>query len=835
MAKDVTDEKIERHKEVKHCKTETNLNQSVMLKNLLKHSLRALKKQKGYVAINIFGLSIGIACSLLIALFILHQLSYDQYNLNKDRIFRLTLDGKIGEQVVNAAYTASVIGPTMAADFPEVEKFCRLNSFGETIVKDGDRVFTVNDFVEVDSTFFQLFSIPLLKGSIHTVLAEPNTMVVSESTARIIFGNQDPIDKMVRVNTREEPYKITGVMADFPEETHFNADILTSFSSNQRSRDPEWMNNSFSTYLLLKPHTLAAAVEAKFPAMVEKYVGPRVQDLFGISISDFLAQGNRYSFHLQPLTRIHLDPSVEHEVKPAIDPKYLIIFGSIAILIIVIASINFMNLSTAQATKRAKEIGVKKVSGSSKGMLIAQFLADSMLISFIALVVAIILIYIALPYFNNLLNAKVSFPLFSNFYTLPLLILFAAVVGILAGIYPAFYLSSFNPGTVLKGKIRDGVKNGKLRSGLVAVQFLISIVLIIGTIIMYQQLNFMLNKDLGFTKDRLLVIERAGAIGNQVNTFKEELLKFPEIASVSASTAVPGHNNNNNGYMLEGRDGETFLLQTNWVDYDFLETYNIELADGRFFDRSHGSDEQACFVNRKTIEEFGITDFTQTRFITMDSEEDRAHMPIIGVCNDFHFRSLHNRINPYMIRFKNDGRFFGYVTVKFRSNASAQLVKQIDEVWKRFASNNPMQYFFMSDDFAHMYRAERQNAQLSVVFAILGIFIAALGLFGLTSFSIEQRTKEVGVRKALGASGTSIFYLISKEIVLLVCIATLVAWPLIYFIAKNWLQNYYYRIHLEWFEFLAGFVVALVMALGTISYKTMKSVKVNPADTLRYE
>lgn len=805
-----------------------------MIKNLLKHSLRALKKQKTYVAINIFGLSVGIACSLIIALFVIHQLSFDQYNENKDRIYRLTLDGKIGEQEINASYTASVIGPTMAVDFPEVEKFCRLNTFGETIVKDGDRVFTVKDFAEIDSTFFELFSIPLLKGNVKTVLNEPNAMVLSESMAKIIFGDQDPVDKMLRVNTRKEPYRVTGVMADFPEESHFNADILTSFVTNQRANDPEWLNNSFSTYLLLKPNTSPDDVEAKFPAMVEKYIGPRVQEMFGISISDFINQGNRYNFHLQPLTKIHLDPSVESEVKPATDPKYLIIFGSIAVLIIVIASINFMNLSTAQATKRAREIGIKKVSGSSKGMLITQFLSDSVLISFIALILAVLMVFLALPFFNNLLETKVSLHLFSNFYTLPVLILFAIVVGILAGTYPAFYLSSFNPTTVLKGKMRDGMKNGKLRSILVSVQFLISIVLIIGTMIMYRQLTFMLNKDLGFDKNHLLVIEQAGSIGEQVNTFKEEVLKLPEVESVSASTAVPGHNNNNNGYMLEGRDGETFLLQTAWVDYDFLKTYNMKVTDGRFFDRSFGSDKQACFVNQKTIEEFGIEDFSQTRFITMDDAEDRVHMPIVGVCSDFHFQSLHSRINPYMMRFKQ-GNYWGYVTVKFNSGATAQSVTQIENIWKRFASNNPLQYFFMSDDFGHMYKTEQQNAKLAVVFAILGIFIAALGLFGLTSFTIEQRTKEVGVRKALGATGFNIFYIISKEIIILVCVATLIAWPLIYFVAQNWLHNYYYRIHLQVFEFFIGFVIAIMIALLTISYKTLKSLRINPANTLRYE
>jgi len=806
-----------------------------MIRNLLKYSLRSLKKQKGYVFINILGLSIGIACSLIITLFVIHELSYDQYHEKKDRIFRLVLDGKIGEQEVLVSSTASVIGPTMQNDFPEVESFCRKNSHGETIVKKEDNNFIINDFDEVDSSFFAIFSIPLIKGDINNVLNAPNTMVLSESTAKKIFGNEDPVNKTLKINTRTEAYRVTGVMADFPENTHFNADILTSFMTNPRSNDPEWMNNSFETYILLNPNTNSGTVDAKFPGMIEKYIGPRVLELFGASLSDFLANGNRYNFHLQPLIKIHLDPSVEHEAKPATDPKYLWIFSSIALLIIVIASINFMNLSTAQASKRAKEVGIKKASGSSRWNLISQFLTDSTIISFLALILAIILVLIALPAFNNLLDSKVKLSLFSNWFTIPSLIVFSLIVGLLAGTYPAFYLSSFSPQVVLRGKVRDGIKNGKLRSILVSVQFLISIVLIIGTIIMYRQLQFMLNKDLGFNKEQLLVIRQAGAIGDKVNTFKEELLKIPGISSVSASTAIPGHNNNNNGYMLEGKTGETLLMQTNWVDYDYFETYQIKLADGRFFDKSFGSDQQACVVNQQTLKEYGITDINTTRFFVKDDNNENEYIPIVGVSENFHFMSLQNRINPYIMRFKTDGNNFGYVSVKFGTSASTSTIDRIEMIWKKFASNNPLQYFFLDNDYSQMYKVDRQNAQLSILFAILGILIAALGLFGLTSFTIEQRTKEVGVRKSMGASNSSIFFLISKEIIVLVCIATLVAWPVIYFVAKNWLQSYYYRINLQIWEFILGFVIAMSIALITISYRTVKSVRVNPAQTLRYE
>ena len=806
-----------------------------MIKNVLKYSLRSLKKQKGYVLINILGLSIGIACSLIITLFVVQQLSYDEYHEKKERIFRLVLDGKIGEQVVKVSSTASIIGPTLLNEFPEVESFCRMNTFGETIVKNEDNNFIIKDFAEADSSFFHIFSIPLVKGDIKNVLNTPHAMILSETTAKIIFGNEDPINKSLKIGTRTDVYRVTGVMADIPENTHFSVDILTSFMTNPRAIDPNWLNNSFETYILLRPNTNPTTVDAKFPGMIEKYIGPRVLELFGTSLSDFLASGNRYNFYLQPVTQIHLDPTVQHEVKPATDPKYLWIFSSIAILVIVIASINFMNLATAQASKRAKEVGIKKASGSSRWNLISQFLTDSTIISFLALVLAIIIVLVTLPAFNNLLDTRVKLGLFTNWYTIPALMVFSVIVGILAGAYPAFYLSSFRPQVVLHGKIREGIKNGELRSILVSVQFLISIILIIGTMIMYRQVQFMLNKDLGFNKDQLLVIRQAGAIGEKVKTFKEELLKIPGISSVSASTAIPGHNNNNNGYMLEGRTSETLLMQTNYVDYDYFETYQIKLADGRFFDKLFGSDEQGCIVNQQALKEYGITDFNTTRIIQKNENDEIAYIPIIGVSEDFHFMSLQNRINPYIMRFKTDGINFGYISVKFNTNASNSAIGQIETIWKKFASNNPLQYFFLDKDYSQMYKSERQNAQLSLLFAILGILIAALGLFGLTSFTIEQRTKEVGVRKSMGASNSSIFYLISKEIILLVCISTLIAWPIIYFAAKNWLKNYYYRIDLQVWEFVFGFLIAISIALITISYRTIKSMQINPAQTLRYE
>jgi putative ABC transport system permease protein len=807
-----------------------------MIKRLFIHSFRALNRQKGYVFINLSGLSIGIACSLIIALFIIHELSYDKFNDKKDRIYRVILNGKIGGQELNVSSTASPIGPTMAKEFPEVEDYTRTNIWSETTIKYYDQSFTENGFVEADSSFFSIFTLPLIKGNKKTVLNAPHTVVLSETTARKIFGKTDPIDKLLKIGTDTILYRITGIMADVPETMHFNANIVGSFMTNNRANDNQWLSNSFNTYLLLRPNTSPEQVNTKTVAMLKKYVGPELQKFIGASFDEFIAKGNKYRMYLQPLTDIHTNPSIQHDAKPATDPKYLLIFGSIALLIIVIAAINFMNLSTAQASKRAKEVGMKKVSGSSRGMLIGQFLTESFLMAVISLFLAVVIIAVSLPYFNNLLQTKLTMNYFSDWRTIPLLIAITLFIGLLAGSYPAFFLSSFSPFVVLKGKLKNSMKNGQLRRVLVVLQFSISIVLIVGTLIMFRQIQFMLKKDLGFNKEQLMVITRAESLGTRVKAFKDALTKIPGVIKSSASTAVPGRNNNNNGYMMEGRADESFLLQTNWVDYDYFDTYGIKLSSGRFFSESMPTDKDGCIVNESTTRKYNITNPSAASFKTSGDKPDSAIlMPIIGVVKNFHFESLQNEITPYMFRFKNERNNWGYYSVRISPMNTNATIKEIETVWKEFTANDPIQYFFMDQDFSRMYKQEKQSAQLSILFSILAIFIASLGLFGLTSFTVEQRTKEIGVRKALGASIANIFYLISREIMILVSISALIAWPLIYYVARNWLQNYYYRINLRAGDFLIGFAIAITIALITISYRTIRAARVNPVVSLRYE
>ena len=806
-----------------------------MFNNLLRHSLRSLKRQKSYIIINVLGLSIGLACSLLIALFVINEASYDKFNVKKDLIYRIDLDGKIGGQEINAAWTPAVIGPTMVREFPEVDDYLRMSGRGPTIIEYNNQVFTEDNIVEADSTFFNFFSIPVIKGDIENLLNGPRLAVLSESTAKKIFGNENPIDKTIKISDDTVRYTITGIMGDIPENSHFDASILTSFMTNPRSEDPTWMSNSFSTYLLLKPNTDYKTVEGKIPEMLKKYVGPEVERFLGISLDDFFAQGNRYNYFLQNLKDIHLDPSVEQEFKPASEPKYLLIFGCVALLIILIAAINFMNLSTAQSARRAKEVGIKKIAGSSRGMLISQFLSESWILTFISLILAVIFIKLSLPYLNDLLDTSLSLKLLDAWYTIPALILFAFVVGFVSGGYPAFFLSSFSPYEVLKGSVRNSMKNGRLRRVLVVFQFTVSIILIVGTLIMYRQIRYMLNKDVGFDKEQLIVINRAGALGDRTKAFKESARSIPGIVSLTSSTAVPNRNNNNNGYMMEGRKDETFLLVSNWVDYDYFKTYGMTLTSGRSFEESYSTDQQACMINETAVKDFNISNIETTRFLQPGEGGKVESRQVIGVVKNFNFESLRNPIGPYIFLFKNDYVRWGYITVRLAPGDYSKTISELEKVWKEYTANDPLQYYFLDEDFDQMYRQEKQNAQMAVIFSILAIFIAALGLFGLTSFTVEQRTKEIGVRKAMGSSVTGVYMVISKEIIALVSLSAIIAWPIIYFVAARWLENFYYRINPGVFAFAAGLVIALGTALLTVSFRILKAARVNPAQSLKYE
>jgi putative ABC transport system permease protein len=806
-----------------------------MFKSVIKHSFRSFRKQKGYFIINLLGLALGLACSLLISTFVIHELSFDKFNKKSDRIYKLILNGKIGGQELNVTSTAAVIAPTMKRDFPEIEKFLRINTRGSVNLKIEDQNFDGNSVLEADSTFFQVFSIPLVHGNADDILNKPYRLVLSESTAQALFGNENPIDREILLGTDTEPYIVSGIMTDIPENCHFEADLITSFMTNPRSREGVWLNNSFETYLLLIPGADPVKLEEKFPKLISDNVGIELEQFMGVTIEEFLSAGNKYNFFLQPLLKIHHDPAIDQPMKPATDPKYLIIFGSVALIIILIASINFTNLSTAQASRRTKEVGMKKVSGSSKGPLVTQFLSESVLLSMMALVIAVVIVKLSLPLFNNLLNSSFQFSLFANWYTILLLILATLVVGLIAGSYPAFYLSSISPNAIFKGTGTGRPANGRLRSILVIFQFAASIILITGTSIMYRQITFMLNKDLGYKKENLLVISRAGTLDSRVDAFKERVKELPGVVNIAAATAIPNRNNNNNGYMLEGRPDESLLMATAWVDYDHLDTYQMEMITGRFFSTEYPGDVEACILNEAAIKEYNISNPLSARIARPADDGNFQYIPVVGVVKDFNHESLQRRIQPYIMMFRTDDFQFGYLTVRLAEDYSQETVSSIGGVWNKFTGMDSMPHFFMEDDFDSIYSEEKQSATLTIIFAVFALFVASMGLFGLTSFMLQQRTKEIGIRKAMGASVTSIFNLITKDILILVAISAIIGSPLIYLIAKKWLEGYYFRIEPGIAEFVLGFLVALIIALATISIRTLNAAKATPANSLRYQ
>jgi len=787
--------------------------------------------------INIIGLAIGIASSVLISLYVYHEMSYDSFNEKKEQLYRVNIMENMGGQAGNTWATASIVGPTVAEEFPEVEAFMRIAPTGGSIIKINNQSFFEEHRIEADSTFFDFFTVPLLQGDPKNVLNTPYTAVLSQTAANKYYGTENPVGQTFTIGDGTTVFTVTGLMEDIPDNCHLEADMITSLMTNPGSRNTGWLsNNNKATYVLLAPNTSAQTVDDKFTGLVEKYIGPEVEQFIGIKLQELFDQGNAYGYYLQPVTQIHIEPEVENLFSPAKDPKSLYIFACIALLIIIIAGINYMNLSTAQATKRAKEVGIKRVVGSNRSELVKQFLSESAILSLASLVIAIVIIELILPYFNNILQLDLDLEYFNNLFTVPGLLILALAIGLLSGLYPAFFLSRIRPIVVLKGAVQSGLKNVRIRKILVVFQFTVSIMLIVGTIIMYKQVNYMQHKDLGFNKENLLVASSAGSLGTQNASFKEVAEAIPGVRSVSFSTTVPGRNNNNNGYMMEGRDDEVFLMYTCSADYDFLKTFEMEMLEGRFFDEERGTDQQACIVNEAAVKAFNFDDPLNQRItIPGESQEDNVYAPIIGVIKDFHHESLHRQVEPYIIRYRSDNSRFGFASFRIEADNTQATIDELEQTWNKFTSNDPFQYFFADEEFDRLYRGEKQNAQLAVIFSILAILIGTLGLFGMTSYSLAQRTREIGVRRTMGATVSDIYVMISKEITILIGISTIISWTAIFFLTKSWLQNFHYQVGINPLDFVLGFLIVMIISILTITFRTLKAARMNPAISLKYE
>ena len=806
-----------------------------MIKKYLLIAFRNALRNKAYTIINLLGLAIGIASSIMILLFVLDEVSFDRHNKHFREIYRICIKGKIQGNEMEAALSNAPMGATLKTDFPEVEDFTRLFTFdGDPVVKYGERVFIEENFYYADSTFFNVFTAPVVYGNPEVMLTRPNTVVLTEEIARKYFGNEDPVGRLLQVGQGEENFEVTGVVKGFPENSHFRFNMLGSMTSIYLADWTQWLGNNNYTYIRLQKDFDPDQLEKKFPELVAQHMGTELEDLLGLTMEEFLASGNTYGYFLEPLKDIHLQSDLQFEINPGGSRSSVIIFSVIALFLILIASINFMNLSTASGAKRATEVGIRKVAGAEKNRLIQQFLAESFLITVLALILAVVLVELFIPGFNRIAGKGLQLESLGTLRLIIGLLVIGVFVGFASGSYPALFLSSFKPTDVLKSGAMRGARGATLRRILVTFQFVVTIVLFICTMLVNRQMDHLRAKDLGFNKENLVVIDRAYVLEEQIEAFRQELLKNPSISHVTISSAVPGGLIGDNAYLPEGAStNETHAINNIWADWYFQETYDLEMVEGRWFQEDNPTDSFALILSESAIRALNFDDPLNKRIYTQLGDETDYPHPIIGVVRDFHFQSLHQEIRPLIIQFNS--RNYNQISVRISSNNTGMTLDYIEETWNSFREQQPIHMTFLEEELAALYSNEEKTATIFNIFSVLAIFIAALGLLGLASFSAAQRTKEVGIRKAMGASISSVLLALSKEYIWLVLVATMAAWPLGYFFMKDWLQDYPARVTMEPVVFILSSLLAFVIAAVTVLFRVYQSASANPVKSLRYE
>ncbi|KKN14511.1 hypothetical protein LCGC14_0995410, partial [marine sediment metagenome] len=772
-----------------------------MFKNYVKIAIRNLLRNKLYSFLNIAGLAIGIACCVLILLYVQDELSFDRFHEKADRIFRVNTHFVIPERTMHFATTAHVQGQMFKDEYPEVENYVRFNQYGlRRVIRYKENTFYEEKFIYADHTLFDVFSFKLIKGNPKDALVKPNSLVVTEEMAEKYFGSDDPLGKDLRVNI-DTLFKVTGVMENIPKTSHIRPDFFASFSSlnlepTGNAAQDMLSNIDYLTYILLREGADYKEFEQKLVGFIDKYIGAVLKGL-----------GGSARLEVQPLTRIYLHSDLDSELERTGDISYVYLFSGIGLFILLLACLNFMNLATARSANRAKEVGLRKVVGAQRFQLIKQFLGESMILTFIALILSLLLASLTMPIFRNISAKDLTMGIFSNPVLMAGLLALFFVVSVIGGSYPAFFLSAFRPVEVLQGKLKRGAKSSILRIVLVSLQFTVSIVLIIGTLIVHKQLNYIRNSKLGYDKDHVVALRiRNPETQKNYEAIKSELLRHPKILNASASSSLPLGQNDFSAHHAVGKpEDELIMLFGQIVDEDFIDTYKIEMVQGRNFSKEFPTDpEEAIIVNEAAVKKLGWQDNPLNKEIErFTSLTTRKKHRIIGVVKDYHFQSLHEEIQP-MILFNAVmyGGNYNRISVRVRPENIRETIGFIESKWAEFDSQYPLEYVFVDDQFDSLYRSEERLGQLFGYFTALAILIGCLGLFGLTSFTAEQRTKEIGIRKVLGASVPSVIMLLVREFTKWVLLAVLIAWPIGYFVMKTWLQNFHYRISLGFDTFL---------------------------------
>lgn len=816
-----------------------------MLKNYFTIAFRNLRKHKFYTFINVFGLSVGVAICMIISLFVINELSFDKDFKDADRIYRIKSDIIFGGNHWNMVQAPAPLAAALPEDFPEVEAAVHFRTRGSYLVKREDENIKEHKVVWAGRDFFKVFGVPMLAGNPENALSEPNTMAISESAAKKYFPNEEALGKSLTLDN-DEDFRITGVYRDIPKNSHFHFDFLLSAEGLEEAQRISWLSSNFQTYFKLRENADPEALEAKLTSLIQTHMGPEISQIFGegANIETLSADGGKFEFGIQPLRDIHLKSDLDGEFEPNFNITYIYLFVAVTLFILVIACINFMNLSTARSANRAKEVGIRKVMGSFRYHLIRQFLMESILLSFISFLIAVPILSVLLPFFNDLAGRELTVP-FSQFTFYGILFIGAIGTGLLAGIYPAFFLSGFKPISILKGKVSMGMRSGMIRSSLVVFQFAVSIILIIATIAVFNQLNYIQNKKIGFNKEQIITVDDIYALGEQAETFKREVLanSMMESGTITGFLPVSGTWRSDTPWWGEGKDPkqtENLVSLQNWsVDYDYISTLDMEIVSGRDFSIQFPSDSNAVILNETAAKNFNfVGDPIGQKIFTMDDNNelnftDMMGKTVVGVVKNFHFESLKQNIGPVMI-FLNE-KPNGIASFRFHSSDTESVVTFIESKWKELAPGQPFTYSFLDDRFGNMYASETRLGKVFAIFAGFAILIACLGLFALTAFTAEQRTKEIGIRKVLGSSVSSIVFLLSKEFTKLVVIAFLIASPIAWWAINLWLEDYQFKTQLGWQVFLSAGVFAAIIALLTISYQSIKAATSNPVNSLKSE
>lgn len=812
-----------------------------MLVNYIKIAFRSLLKNRVYSFINIFGLTIGIVSVVLIMMFVSHEYSFDQFHKNSERLYKVTLERKYPAYQTLYGIIPHSFAEVMVKDFPEVESAVRILGVGNRtvaikVIKDTneEEVFEENGFIQADSNFFDVFSFKLLRGEPDKVLANPNDVVLTESIAKKFFGSLDVVGKQLSVGQLN--INVSGVCQDPPESSHIQFTIVGALSGVQFiANTVNYTSFSVHTYLLLTAEANYKALEQKFDGMVANYAASQIEQSLGTSFEDYVAAGNGYRYYLRQITSVHLDPdNIEAEFPGGGNKTFVFILISIAVLILIIACINFMNLATARAAERAKEVGVRKTLGSYKSQLIAQFLSESIVIAIVSMIIAMGVLQLVIPSFNQITNLHLAIGI-NILRLLSGIILFTLFVGLAAGIYPAFFLSSFNPAYVLKGSMATSKSGALLRNSLVVFQFTISIVLIAGTITVYKQLSYIQNKDLGFDKEQMLVLDNAFALGEKTKTFQHEVNALPGVITSGVGSTVPGGFYFGFQFQLEGND-EVITTKGMNANEDFCQVLDLKLLEGRLFSEDF-DDSLSIILNEAAIKAYNIEDPVGKKiFGNQLNPPAKIPLTIIGVVKDFHFMSLKDEITPLIIAF-NEGAFgFNFnFAIKLKPDHIPETISQIEDKWELMTENQPFKYDFLDTRLNDQYKAEQASGKLFGIFAILAIFIACVGLFGLAAYTANQKTKEIGIRKVLGSSVWEVILLLTRHFTVLVVVSLAIAIPITYFAMDNWLNSFAYKTSIGITTFIIAGASAMLIAWITVSYQSFRAAVVNPVDSLGSE